>query len=162
MNLIFIRPYHHIFICITFLIAIPKLTDAWVQTYVEVQEVGIQVGPEDFCDRCNDYSVECNHNNSAMRPRHSHEHNHQYPRYQRTNLDEEDDGYNGSSDNADDDCDEDVKTLHISATSTRLERRKLTNTGQLTLSNITIHTTYFRYLSSNFCTNIYLNYLYRK
>ena len=65
-----------------------------------------------------------------MRPRHSHEHNHHYPRYQRTNLDEEDDGYNGSSDNADDDCDEDVKTLHISATSTRLERRKHTNTGK--------------------------------
>ena len=112
-------------------LGLPKLTDAWVQTYVEVQEVGIQVGPEDFCSRCNDFSVECNHNNSAMRPRHSHEHNHHYPRYQRTNLDEEDDGYNGSSDNADDDCDEDVKTLHISATSTRLERRKLTNTGKI-------------------------------
>ena len=115
---------------ITCKLGLPKLTDAWVQTYVEVQEVGIQVGPEDFCSRCNDFSVECNHNNSAMRPRHSHEHNHHYPRYQRTNLDEEDDGYNGSSDNADDDCDEDVKTLHISATSTRLERRKHTNTGK--------------------------------
>ena len=62
-----------------------------------------------------------------MRPRDAHDP--RYPNYQRANLDEEDDGYNGSSDNADDDRDEDVKTLHISATSTRLERRKLTNTG---------------------------------
>ena len=55
--------------------------------------------------------------------------NHQYPNYQRNLLDEDDDGYNGSSDNADDDHEEDVKTLHISATSTRLERRKHSNTG---------------------------------
>ena len=116
-------------------LGLPKLTDAWVQTYVEVQEVGIQVGPEDFCNWCNNWRVECNHSNSAMRPRdaNAQRQNHQYPNYQRANLDEEDDGYNGSSDNADDDRDEDVKTLHISATSTRLERRKLTNTGTKTL-----------------------------
>ena len=98
---------------------------------MEVQEVGIQVGPEDFCNQCNNWRGECNHTNSAMRPRDANDQrqNRHYPNYQRANLDEEDDGYNGSSDNADDDRDEDVKTLHISATSTRLERRKLTNTG---------------------------------
>ena len=44
-------------------------------------------------------------------------------------MDEDDDGYNGSSDNADDDYEEDIKTLHISATSTRLEPRKTPDPG---------------------------------
>ena len=43
-------------------------------------------------------------------------------------ADDDDDGYNGSSDNADDD-EEDIKTLHISATSTRLERRQNSDRG---------------------------------
>ena len=96
---------------------------------MEVQEVGIQVGPEDFCDWCNNSKGECNHTNSDMRP--EQRQNHQYPNYRRNNLDEDDDdGYNGSSDNADDDnTNEDIKTLHISATSTRLERRKSPDKG---------------------------------
>ena len=102
-----------------------------MQTYVEVQEVGIQVGPEDFCNYCNNWRGECKHTNSVMRSEHARNlrRNHQHSNHQRNNLDEDDDGYNGSSDNADDDYEEDIKTLHISATSTRLEPRKTPDPG---------------------------------
>ena len=94
---------------------------------MEVQEVGIQVGPEDFCSWCKNWRSECNH--SAMRRGEENSAQRQNYQYQRAPLDDEDDGYNGSSNNTDDDRDEDVKTIHISATSTRLERRKTSNTG---------------------------------
>ena len=118
-------------------LGLPKLTDAWVQTYVEVQEVGIQVGPEDFCSWCKNWRSECNH--SAMRRGEENSAQRQNYQYQRAPLDDEDDGYNGSSNNTDDDRDEDVKTIHISATSTRLERRKTSNTG----NNIYIYIAFF-------------------
>ena len=62
-------------------------------------------------------------------------------------MDDEDDGYNGSSNNTDDDRDEDVKTIHISATSTRLERRKASNTGNIIYIYIVFfHNRYYTFL----------------
>ena len=107
---------------------------------MEVQEVGIQVGPEDFCSWCKNWRSECNH--SAMRRGEENSAQRQNYQYQRAPLDEEDDGYNGSSNNTDDDRDEDVKTIHISATSTRLERRKASNTG----NSIYIYIIFFKIL----------------
>ena len=67
-----------------------------------------------------------------MRPEgvgaHRNRHNNQYPSNRINNVDDEDDGYNGSSDNADDD-EEEIRTLHISATSTRLEQRQSSDKG---------------------------------
>ena len=63
------------------------------------------------------------------------QHSHYHQRRNNGAEDEEDDGYNGSSDN-DDTKDEDVKTLHISNTSTRLERRQSGDKGSYTLKQV--------------------------
>ena len=58
---------------------------------MEVQEVGIQVGPEDFCSWCKNWRSECNH--SAMRRGEENSAQRQNYQYQRAPLDDEDDGY---------------------------------------------------------------------